>query len=988
MKSCITILASILFVGSGMAQQRISGFSIDKMPLWEMRKYINDPLNVRYYTFKNGLTLLTSNQKASPRIYTMIAVKTGSKNDPSSNTGLAHYLEHMLFKGTDQYGSLDWSKEEPLLLQIDALYGRYNQSSDSAMRKAIYHEIDSIGQLAAKFAIANEYDKMCQALGAEGTNAFTSYDETVYINDIPSNNVSKWLSLESERFRKPVLRLFHTELEAVYEEKNISLDRDQEKVYEMLDAELFKKHNYGLQTTIGSIAHLKNPNLEAIRNYYKEYYVPNNMAIIMSGDFDPDSVANEVAQKFNYMQHSDVTNYVYEQEEPRNIERSFDVTGEDAENITIGFRIPAVGTQEARAAQLIDLLLNNSTAGLIDLNLVKQQKVLAANSGVELRNDYGVFLLTGKPKEGQKLEDVKQLLLGELEKIRLGNFDEQMLKSIILNEEIGKIKQFKDNTSRCFFLKDAFIQNIDYRDAFNELAEMQTMTKEYIVDFANEVLNRDRVVIYKRKGEPLAAEKINKPEIHPVELNRDKESTFLKNWLAIPTLAIKPEVVVLTSAIQTQHVGPANLRYVKNENNRLFNLDYRYDIGKWHNKSLVLIPPYLKLVGTDAYTAEEIGKTLYRWGCNFTAMEGNTNFVVNVSGPEEFFDSAVCLLDKMLSNPTIDEAVFSAMIDDILKNRTDAKSNPNSIRRALSQYAMYGSKNPTTWMLDNNELKKMQAADVVLLIKRLKTIQHSINYFGQRDLPSVAKTLSKLHALPMVTNSGKPESAFSMNKFKSVNQLFVEQESNTPTVYFVHYNQVQASINWFYKGAVLNEADLPIITAFNQYFGGDMSSVVFQNIRESKALAYSTYAMYSLPSMKGKHYIMTGFVGTQADKFHDAIGAMNELLQDLPQNTRIFELAKESIVKRIETNRLSPEDYLGAYYLALEMGFSLSYPNMVMYHAVPTMTMSDITQFHANNVRSKPYIMSVIGSDKRLSKSDLGRYGKVVNLTLEDIFGY
>ncbi|NBX87330.1 MAG: insulinase family protein, partial [Bacteroidetes bacterium] len=358
MKKYIIVLICLFGAKIGLSQSIIRGFNTQQTPLWEMRSFSNDPLKVRYYTFPNGLTLITSNQKISPRVYTMIAVRTGSKNDPSTNTGLAHYLEHMLFKGTDKYGSLDWAKEEPLLKQIDGLYELYNHTTEPKTRKNIYRAIDSISQAAAKFAIANEYDKMCQALGAEGTNAFTSTDETVYINDIPSNMVSKWLSLEAERFRKPILRLFHTELEAVYEEKNISLDRDGDKVYEKLFAELFKGHNYGLQTTIGTVEHLKNPSLEAIRNYYNEYYVPNNMAIIMSGDFDPDAVAAEVAAKFSYMQKTDIMSYVFKEETSINNERSFDVVGPDAENVTIGFRIPNAGTEEARAAKLIDLLLN------------------------------------------------------------------------------------------------------------------------------------------------------------------------------------------------------------------------------------------------------------------------------------------------------------------------------------------------------------------------------------------------------------------------------------------------------------------------------------------------------------------------------------------------------------------------------------------------------------------------------------------------------
>ena len=228
----------------------------------------NDPLNVRTYKLGNGLTVMLSVNKNTPRVQTLIATKAGSKNDPAENTGLAHYLEHMLFKGTDKFGSKDWEQERLQLDKIDALYERYNKTTDAAMRKDIYHQIDSVSLVASKFAIANEYDKMLATIGAKGTNAFTSLEQTVYVNDIPQNQMENWLTIESERFRNPVLRLFHTELEAVYEEKNISLDEDDSKVFETLMANLFTKSAYGTQTTIGTVEHLKNPSLLKIRNYF------------------------------------------------------------------------------------------------------------------------------------------------------------------------------------------------------------------------------------------------------------------------------------------------------------------------------------------------------------------------------------------------------------------------------------------------------------------------------------------------------------------------------------------------------------------------------------------------------------------------------------------------------------------------------------------------------------------------------------------------
>ena len=1007
MKRYFFVFVCLFWLHLGFAQTIIRGFNTQQTPLWEMRSYNNDPLKVRYYTFQNGLTLITSNQKTSPRVYTMIAVRTGSKNDPATNTGLAHYLEHMLFKGTDKYGSLDWKKEEPLLKQIDGLYELYNHTTDPVKRKSIYHAIDSISQAAAKFAIANEYDKMCQALGAEGTNAFTSNDETVYINDIPSNMVSKWLSLEAERFRNPILRLFHTELEAVYEEKNISLDRDGDKVYEKLFAELFKGHNYGLQTTIGTVEHLKSPSLEAIRNYYNEYYVPNNMAIIMSGDFDPDAVAAEVAAKFSYMKKTDILAYVFKEETPVNKERSFDVVGPDAESVTVGFRIPNAGTEEARAAKLVDLLLNNSVAGFIDLNLVKEQKLLSANSGVEQMMDYGVFMLTGKPKTGQTLEEVKELLLGQLEKVRKGEFDKSMLDAILLNEEISNIRKYKENVSRCFFLKDAYIQGIDYRDAYNDLAAMREMNKDYIVDFANLFLNQDHVVIYKRKGESVALDKIEKPEIHAVELNRDKQSSFVKQWLAMPSKPIQPVPVHLNEVVKREYVGPAVLNYVQNTDNRLFNLSYRYDYGKWHNKSLFLVAPYMKLVGTEGYSAADVSKAFYRWGCNFAFSESNEHFNISVSGPEEFFDSAVILLDLLMNQPAVDNDVCKQLIQDILKNRADAKLNPAAIRRALSQYVIYGPQNPMTWTLSNQELEKIRAEDIVKLIKDFKYIKHSVDYYGPRDQALLSKSIWTYHSFPgMLTLSHSKdektprdanggfvvdkalEMAFDLSKSKPVDHLFKEQTQTTSAVYFVHYSQVQASINWFYKSSVVNESEAAITAAFNQYFGGDMSSVVFQNIREAKALAYSTYAIYNTASMKNKPNIMMGYVGTQADKFHDAMGAMNDLLTSLPKNEEVFALAKQSLINRMETNRISAEDYIGAMHDQTQMGYSMVVPDMKMYAALPNLQMSDIVKFHQERVSGRPYSLAIVADRNRVTLSDMNRYGKVTELSLEQIFGY
>ena len=299
-------------------------------------KYVtNDPTNARFYTLKNGLNVILSPTNKEPRVQCYVAVRAGSKTDPATNTGLAHYLEHLLFKGTDKYGSLDWDKEKVELEKIDALYEKYNKTKDPAQRKEIYKEIDRVSGIASKYAIANEYDKMLSAMGAQGTNAFTSFEQTVYTDDVPANALDKYIAVQAERFHNPVLRLFHTELEAVYEEKNRSLDSDGSLVFETLLSNVFKKHNYGQQTTIGTVEHLKNPSLKEIRKYFNTYYVPNNMAVILSGDFNPDTAIAKIDKAFSYMKYKEVPQYTFEKEDPITTPIIKEVVGPDAESVTM-----------------------------------------------------------------------------------------------------------------------------------------------------------------------------------------------------------------------------------------------------------------------------------------------------------------------------------------------------------------------------------------------------------------------------------------------------------------------------------------------------------------------------------------------------------------------------------------------------------------------------------------------------------------------------
>lgn len=937
----------------------------------------NDPLKARTYVLKNGLTVMLAANKKQPRIQTYIATKAGSKNDPADNTGLAHYLEHMLFKGTDKYGTLNWEKEKEQLDKIDALYERYNKSVNEQERKAIYHLIDSVSGVASKFAIANEYDKLMQGIGAQGTNAFTSLEQTVYVNDIPQNNLSKWIRIEAERFRNPVLRLFHTELEAVYEEKNISLDNDGRKVFEAMMTALFKHHSYGTQTTIGTVEHLKNPSLVKIRNYYNTYYVPNNMALVLSGDFDPDKAIAEIDQAFGYMQTKPVPAFTFQPEDERSAPEVVDVYGPDAENLMIGYRMPGAGTRDALLMQIADMILSNSKAGLIDLNLVKKQAVLSAGSTFWTNKDYSIAFLTGKPKNGQTLEQLKDLLMDQIAAIKAGKFDEATLKAIIANLKVQKIQERESNEGRASLLLDAFTTGRNWAEVCADLDMMSKVTKSEVVAFANRWYGNNCVIVYKRTGEDKSIQKIAKPEITPVDVNRDAVSPFVQSMLEKPSPKIAPKFVDFKKDLQFGKTGFAPIHYVRNTDNELFQLYYVLDMGKFHDLKLPMAVNLLPYLGTDKYTADQISQEFFKLACDFKVNVGNEQVYVQLSGLNENFVPALQLFEHLLANAKPDQAALSKLVDRTLKSRDDNKKNKGLIfRAAMQSYAMYGSNNPFKYELTAEQLKGLQAADLVTYLKRLSAWQHKVWYFGPRTLDQLTLVLNKEHKL-----AGQP-----IPYPKPA--VFERMATNANQVLFVDYPMVQAEIMWLHRSDVgYDRTKAPVITLFNEYFGGGMSSVVFQTIRESKALAYSTYSRFLTPSKKEDPYYVLAYVGTQADKFNDAIPAMQELLNQMPKSDNAFESAKQSLLNNIETQRTNDADIIFAYASAQKLGLDHDI-NSDLYAAIPKLDFAAIEAFQKSHYTNQPYTYCIMASKDKLKMEDMQKLGKVQVLTLEDIFGY
>lgn len=970
----ITLALSFVLTFSAIAQNKYI-WKTGKQDGYTYQYVENDPTGARYYTLNNGLTVILAENHKEPNIQTYIAVKAGAKTDPATHTGLAHYLEHMLFKGTDKFGSLDYEKEKPLLDRIEALYEKYNQTTDEEKRKEIYSEIDRVSNEAAKFAIANEYDKLMSAMGARGTNAFTSFEQTVYTENIPASAVDKYLAVQAERFRNPVFRIFHTELEAVYEEKNRTLDSDGRKVFEVMFEELFKNHNYGLQTTIGTIEHLKNPSLVEIRKYYNTYYVPNNMGIIMVGDFQINEMIKKVDKAFAYMKKSELKPYSFEPEKPIETPIVRKVIGPESERVMIGYRFPGSSSRDAQMLELMSSILSNGSAGLIDLNLVKQQKLLGASAFPYVLRDYGVLLVSGSPTEGQSTEEVKDLLLKEIDNIKNGNFSEEIITSISNNIKKSNINTYDSFTRSASVLMDHFTSETNWANTLAFSDHITRVSKQDIMNFAKKYLKDNYVVVYKKQGRDENTTKVDKPQITAVEVNREAESDFLGYVNNIPETPVDPVWLDYNKDIEQSNLGNYPLLTVQNKNNDLFGLYYHFNTGSYADKLLPIASNYLRFVGTQDKTADEITQAFYALATNFSVSTQGEESYISIGGLQENFDESVQLFHDLIENAQADEAALDAYIARLKQSRDNNKKNKGAIQRGLLSYAQYGADNPFNYELTDEELDDLTAEQLLDALKDLMSYQFKILYYGPKTNKEIGKQLSSL------INTKKRIKAMPNAK------EFKQRDIKKNEVYFADYDMVQVEVSFYRNAGDYNAAKVPAIRLFNEYFGGGMGSIVFQTIRESKALAYSTYAGLSTASRLNRQNTFSAYVGAQNDKFESAVEAMHELLDEFPESNRSFGNAKEAMQKKLVTDRINDASILFSYLNAERLGLDYDI-RKTTYESLANLDLSDLNNLHQNLIQKKPYAYCIITDENNISEEQLNALGELKKLSLEEIFGY
>jgi predicted Zn-dependent peptidase len=929
----------------------------------------DDPMGVTVHRLSNGLTVYISTDRQKPRFSAWIGVRAGSRMDPPDSTGLAHYLEHMLFKGTDDYGTVDAKKEAPHVERVRQLYGELRGAPDAAARKAILTEIDAQTQAMAKYAVPNEHSRMYGAMGIEGVNAFTSFEQTVYIGDVPSNRLAAWATVEGERFTDPVFRLFLPELEAVYEEKNLSIDNPFRQVSEALYAALYPKHPYGTQTTIGAVEHLKNPAYQDMVGFFERWYVPNNMAVALAGDIDAKTALPILEATLGQLQPKALSEPHAGQLPALAGRVAREVRADGEEGVSLAWHTVASSHPDLAALQVMDRLLDDARVGLLNVRLELTQQLPSAGSNLSSLREAGSLVVQGQARAGQTPEEVEAMLLGVLEGLRNGEFTDEDVTAVKLQETVRIKQRLEFPGARTGRMMGAFIEHRDWKDVVEHDRRYQEVTRADVIRVAKQYLGGDYVVVAKRKGKP-EIPKLDKPTITPVEIDAARKSEFSKTVETMPVAELQPEWVKEGEHYVRRTLPAGDLIAAKNERNDLFSLTYSQERGYRKAPYLCYALELLELSGAGDDDAEALQKQLYGLGTSVSTGCSAETSSITLEGLDSQLEASLALLDRWLKSPRFDDAVLGRLYENTVSERRDGMEKDGLLTAALGDYANYGKRSAWLRQPSNRKLEQAKPAQLRKLISSFLDHEHRTLYFGPRDADAVAKVVPRGQRHRKVGETD-------LRRYVRVKE---------PTIFFLHKDGAKANVRFTIPQGPLPRDERPTARLLSEYLSGNMSALVFQEIRESRGLAYSASSSYSVGQRPRDESSLTGFLSTQADKTPEAVRTFLELMRtDVIQGERLLD-AKAGIDQEMRATRIDPR-WVNRWVVGWDERGEKEDPRPWEWAGIQALAVDDVSAF-AKAFVGAPVIIVIVGDRERVGLAELGKLGPVRELRAEELFGY
>lgn len=935
-------------------------------------------LEVKEHKLKNGLTVWLNEDHSQPKVFGAVVVKAGAKDCP--DTGIAHYFEHMMFKGTDKIGTVDYDAEKTLLDSIALKYDELAATEDEAARSQIQKEINELSIRSSDYVIPNEFNRLISKYGGSGLNAATSYDATIYFNTFSPQYMSQWAEINSERLLNPVFRLFQSELETVYEEKNMYGDFIGGPVMDRLLARYFAPHPYAYPI-IGSTKNLKNPRLTEMRKFFEEYYVASNMGLILSGDFDTEAVLPVLEKTFSRIRpgeapkHDIVALPPFKGKEKMKIK--FPVPLVKA--MGMGFRgVPANHEDQVALAVAVNMLNNANGTGFLD-KLMVDRKIMASMAMNESMNEAGILAVAVIPKlMFQTYGGAEKLVWKEINRVKEGDFSDEIFNSLKQEQRRQYASNLENIDSRARIMMSLYSQGKSWEDYLQEVSGIDALTKEDVVRVARKYFSENYLCVTKTTGK-YPKDNLTKPDFSPiVPKNSEASSEYAKQLEQLPVQEVKPRFIDFQKDVETVSLIPlATLYATANPVTDIFTLNLVYQVGTLEQPKLMHLANYLQFLGTDSLSFHEFRTRLQVLGSTISFDATDKQFFMRITGFDKHFKETVQLAGDFIRHVKADDKQIRQVINDAKVTEKAFFESSDNIANALLEKVKYGEQSRFLTKLSLSEVKKLKGKELLDAFVQVRQTECDLLYCGTLPVAQVREEIEAFLPLKEITVAVNAPYHRDAKKY------------DKPTVYFMDMPTASQSIVYGYaKGEVTDDAwSRHAARLFSVYFGGDMSSLMFQEIREFRSLAYRVSGRYILPphNLEGKAGEFVTMLSTQSDKTLDALGIMNSLIHEMPEKEERISTVKQSIVNQVNNDfpsfREVPEKVAGFR----RNGFDND-PSEALLSGISDMDMKDIIRFYRHNVRLKPVVYVIVGNSRRIDMKQLETYGNVIRLRKKDIY--
>jgi len=935
-------------------------------------------LKVKEYRLENGLTVWLNEDHSQPKVFGAVVVKAGAKDCP--DTGIAHYFEHMMFKGTDRIGTLDYESEKVLLDSIAMKYDELAMTEDTAARARLQKEINELSIRSSEYVIPNEFNRLINRFGGSGLNAATSYDATIYFNTFSPQYMVQWAEINSERLINPVFRLFQSELETVYEEKNMYGDFIGGQVMDTLMARYFGPHPYAYPI-IGSTKNLKNPRLTEMHKFFEDYYVASNMALILSGDFDAQQVMPILEKAFSRIRSGNAPKQEKVMLPPFNGRETMKVKFPIPfiKAMGLGFRGVSANHEDQVALNIAVNLLNNANGtGYLD-KLMVEHKLMGALAINESMNEAGILAVAIMPKLLiQSYSSAEKMVWDEINRVKNGDFSDEMFNSLKLEQKRQYASSLENIDSRATIMMNLFSQGKSWNDYLNEVARIESITKEDVVRVAQKYFSNNYLCVTKSTGK-YPKDNLPKPAFSPVvPRNADASSSYAKQLEKIPEQQVAPRIIDFEKDVKTSKLTPLVTLYTTpNPLNDIFTLNISYGIGALEQPELMQLTNYLQLLGTESLSFEQFRSRLQSIGSTLAFDVTPDAFVMKVTGFDNHIDETMELVGDFIRHAKADDKKLRQIVDDAKVSEKAFFKSGDNVASALLEQVKYGDQSRYLRKLSLSQIKKLKGKDMLAIYDKVRSVQCDLHYCGTLPVEKVIGTIRQ--HLPLERTTIASNSPY----YRELKQY------DRPTVFFIDMPDMAQSIVYGYvKGdPVDDKASRHASRLFSVYFGGDMSSLMFQEIREFRSFAYRTSGRYQLPNHahKGTAGSFTAMLSTQSDKTLDALGVLDSLIREMPLKPERVEAVKQTLVNRIN-NDYPPFRNLSEKVASARMeGFDRD-PAEEFLRDIATMDMQDISRCYREQISGRPVVYVIAGNRKHIDMKKLAEYGTIIKVKKKDIY--